>query len=113
MHVCGEHASWRDVTPEEFITNVDVASEPTQINDYLRLDWALVVTDKMSLEQLSPCCRRQLGNDEARKDEVGAMCGCPSIGMKTWQAESGRYGEAYGRTSVRIQSVRLQTSYVS
>lgn len=53
VHVCGQHASWRGVAPEEFIADVDVAaSGPAQINDYLRLDWALVVTDKMSLEQL-------------------------------------------------------------
>lgn len=26
------------------------------------------------------------------------MCGCASIGMKTWQAEDGWYAEAYGRT---------------
>ncbi len=26
------------------------------------------------------------------------MCGCASIGMKTWQAEGGWYAEAYGRT---------------
>lgn len=53
VHVCGEHASWRGVTPEQFISDVNVSeSGPAQINDYLKLDWALVVTDKMAMEQL-------------------------------------------------------------
>ncbi|MFZ5466966.1 MAG: DsrE family protein [Pseudomonadota bacterium] len=62
VHVCGEHASWRGVTPEQFIADVDVAaSGPAQINDYLRLDWALVVTDKMSLEQLMTLLPKAVG----------------------------------------------------
>ena len=53
VHVCGEHASWRGVTAEQFISDVNVSeSGPAQINDYLKLDWALVVTDKIPMEQL-------------------------------------------------------------
>lgn len=63
VHVCGEHASWRGVSPEEFIKDVDVASSgPAQINDYLRLDWALVVTDKMSIEQLMSLLPKAAGD---------------------------------------------------
>jgi intracellular sulfur oxidation DsrE/DsrF family protein len=47
VHVCGTHASWRNMSAEDFPDYVDVAaSGPAQINDYLELDYVLVkVTD--------------------------------------------------------------------
>jgi intracellular sulfur oxidation DsrE/DsrF family protein len=47
VHVCGTHASWRQIEAEDFPDYVDVAaSGPAQINDYLALDYVLVkVTD--------------------------------------------------------------------
>jgi len=43
VHVCGTHASWKQVSAEDFPDYVDVAaSGPAQINDYLALDYVLV-----------------------------------------------------------------------
>jgi hypothetical protein len=44
VHVCGTHAGWFDVLPEDFPDYVDVAaSGPAQINDYRALDYILIV----------------------------------------------------------------------
>ena len=44
VHVCGTHASWYDVTPEDFPDYVDVAATgPAQINDYEDLGYELIV----------------------------------------------------------------------
>ena len=43
VHVCGTHASWREMRPEDFPDYVDVSvSGPAQINAYLALDYELV-----------------------------------------------------------------------
>ncbi|TNF98320.1 MAG: hypothetical protein EP297_08400 [Gammaproteobacteria bacterium] len=40
VHVCGTHASWYDVSPEDFPDYVDVApAGPAQINDYRNLGY--------------------------------------------------------------------------
>lgn len=44
VHVCGTHASWFDVMPEDFPDYVDVSpAGPAQINDYEELGYELVV----------------------------------------------------------------------
>jgi intracellular sulfur oxidation DsrE/DsrF family protein len=44
IHVCGTHAGWFDVLPEDFPDYVDVAAAgPAQINDYRALDYVLIV----------------------------------------------------------------------
>lgn len=44
VHVCGTHAGWYDVLPEDFPDYVDVAAAgPAQINDYRALDYVLIV----------------------------------------------------------------------
>ena len=44
VHVCGTHAGWFDVLPEDFPDYVDVsATGPAQINDYRALDYVLIV----------------------------------------------------------------------
>lgn len=44
VHVCGTHAEWRGVTPEEFPSYVDVSAEgPAQINDYIELDYVRII----------------------------------------------------------------------
>jgi hypothetical protein len=44
VHVCGAHAGWFDVLPEDFPDYVDVAAAgPAQINDYRALDYVLIV----------------------------------------------------------------------
>lgn len=46
VHVCGTHAGWRQISPEDFPEYVDVAaSGPAQINDYLALGYVLVKVD--------------------------------------------------------------------
>ena len=36
VHVCGTHASWHDVAPEDYPQFIDVThAGPAQINDYL------------------------------------------------------------------------------
>lgn len=46
LHVCGTHASWRNVTEEDFPDYVDVAAAgPATINDYLALGYILIVID--------------------------------------------------------------------
>ncbi len=43
VHVCGTHASWKGVTPEEFPDYVDVApAGPVQINNYHELGYVVV-----------------------------------------------------------------------
>lgn len=43
VHVCGTHASWYDVTPEDFPAYVDVpASGPAQIRHYQDLGFVLL-----------------------------------------------------------------------
>ena len=44
VHVCGTHAGWYGVQPEDFPAYVDVApAGPAQINDYQALGFELVV----------------------------------------------------------------------
>ena len=44
VHVCGTHAEWRGITPEDFPDYVDVAAVgPTQIHDYVNLGYELIV----------------------------------------------------------------------
>ena len=44
VHVCGTHAGWFDVMPEDFPDYVNVApAGPTQINDYQELGYELIV----------------------------------------------------------------------
>jgi len=44
VHVCGSHAGWYDIQPEDFPDYVDVAaSGPAQINDYRALGYVLIV----------------------------------------------------------------------
>ncbi|MDH3715466.1 MAG: DsrE family protein [Gammaproteobacteria bacterium] len=43
VHVCGTHASWRQMSEDDFPDYVNVAaSGPAQINDYLALDYVLI-----------------------------------------------------------------------
>lgn len=47
FHVCGTHASWYNVMPEDFPDYVDVsAAGPAQINDYEELGYELIVIDR-------------------------------------------------------------------
>jgi intracellular sulfur oxidation DsrE/DsrF family protein len=40
VHVCGTHASWHGLTPEDFPDYVDVSpTGPAQINDYIKLGY--------------------------------------------------------------------------
>lgn len=44
VHVCETHASWRGISAEDFPDYVDVSpTGPAQINDYLELDYELIV----------------------------------------------------------------------
>lgn len=44
VHVCGTHAEWYGVTPEDFPDYVDVSAVgPVQINDYVDLGYELIV----------------------------------------------------------------------
>jgi intracellular sulfur oxidation DsrE/DsrF family protein len=44
VHVCGTHASWYNVMPEDFPDYVNVsATGPAQINDYEELGYELIV----------------------------------------------------------------------
>ena len=44
FHVCGTHASWYDVMPEDFPDYVNVTpAGPTQISNYQALDYELIV----------------------------------------------------------------------
>ena len=44
VHVCGTHASWYDIMPEDFPDYVDVsATGPAQINDYEEMGYELIV----------------------------------------------------------------------
>lgn len=44
VHVCGTHAGWYDVTPEDFPDYVNVsATGPAQINDYVALGYEVIV----------------------------------------------------------------------
>lgn len=46
FHVCGTHASWYNVSAEDFPEYVDVSpTGPTQINDYEELGYTLIVID--------------------------------------------------------------------
>lgn len=47
VHVCGTHAGWYGVNPEDFPDYIDVApSGPVQIRNYEDLGYALVVLDE-------------------------------------------------------------------
>ena len=47
VHVCATHASWYDVSPEEFPDYIEVSeSGPAQINDYIALGYVLVIVSK-------------------------------------------------------------------
>jgi len=44
VHVCGTHAEWYGVTPEDFPDYVDVtAAGPAQIDDYEAMDYEVIV----------------------------------------------------------------------
>ena len=44
FHVCGTHAGWYGVTPEEFPKYVDVSTAaPAQINDYEQIGYEVIV----------------------------------------------------------------------
>jgi intracellular sulfur oxidation DsrE/DsrF family protein len=44
VHVCGTHAAWRGVNPEEFTSVVDVVSQgPSQVKDYVEFGYLRVV----------------------------------------------------------------------
>ena len=44
VHVCGTHAGWYGVTPEDFPDYVNVsATGPAQINDYVALGYEVIV----------------------------------------------------------------------
>ena len=46
VHVCGTHASWRNVVEEDFPDYVDVApSGPAQIRNYIELGYLLIGVD--------------------------------------------------------------------
>jgi intracellular sulfur oxidation DsrE/DsrF family protein len=46
VHVCETHASWRDVTPEEFPDYITVSTTgPAQINQYEELGYTVVVIE--------------------------------------------------------------------
>ncbi len=46
LHVCGTHASWRNVTEEDFPDYVDVAAAgPATINDYVSLGYILIIIE--------------------------------------------------------------------
>ena len=46
VYICETHASWRDVTAEEFPEYINVASQgPAQIKQYQELGYTLVVID--------------------------------------------------------------------
>lgn len=46
VHICETHASWRDVTPEDFPDYITVSSTgPAQIREYEDLGYTLVVID--------------------------------------------------------------------
>ena len=43
LHVCGTHASWYDITPEDYPEYIDVsATGPAQINDYLNVGYVML-----------------------------------------------------------------------
>ena len=47
VHVCAIHASWYDVSPEDFPDYIEVSeSGPAQINDYIALGYVLVIVSK-------------------------------------------------------------------
>ncbi len=47
VHVCGTHASWYDVTAEDFPDYIDVApSGPAQINAYRELGYELLIVTR-------------------------------------------------------------------
>ena len=47
LHVCGTHASWLNIAPEEFPKFVDVAvAAPAQINDYRALGFLIIRLEK-------------------------------------------------------------------
>ena len=47
VHVCATHASWYEVSPEEFPDYIEVSeSGPAQINDYIALGYVLVIVSK-------------------------------------------------------------------
>jgi len=44
VHVCGTHASWYGITPEDFPEYVDVTTAgPAQINDYEEIGYEVIV----------------------------------------------------------------------
>ncbi len=47
LHVCGTHSSWYDIPTSSYIDIVDVAvSGPAKINDYINLDYQLIILKK-------------------------------------------------------------------
>lgn len=47
LHVCATHASWYEISPEEFPDYIEVSeSGPAQINDYIALGYVLVIVSK-------------------------------------------------------------------
>ncbi len=50
VHVCETHAGWKGVAPEAFPSYVDVAaSGPSQINDYVALDYQRLVVPRAAV----------------------------------------------------------------
>jgi intracellular sulfur oxidation DsrE/DsrF family protein len=50
VHVCETHAGWRGLGPEAFPSYIDVApSGPSQINNYLALDYLRLVVPKAAV----------------------------------------------------------------
>lgn len=50
VHVCETYASWKGVAPEAFPSYIDVApSGPSQINNYIALDYQRLIVPKASL----------------------------------------------------------------
>lgn len=44
IHVCGRHAEWYGITPEDFPDYVDVSAEgPAQINNYVALGYEVII----------------------------------------------------------------------
>ena len=51
LHVCGTYAGWKGLSKEDFPDYVDVApAGPAQINDYLALDYQLLVIKRREVK---------------------------------------------------------------
>ena len=51
VHVCATHASWHNISPEDFPDYIDVSeSGPAKINDYIALGYVLVIVSSVRSE---------------------------------------------------------------